>query len=129
MRRDGKGKAPLGNLARMDLGPTRGTAIRLSPRRDELVIGEGIETTLSVVQATGRAAWAAGSTSVMKTMVLPTEVKSVIILADGDDPGEAAAQFAAYRWREDGRRVRVVRAPRGKDFNDVLSESSARMAK
>jgi hypothetical protein len=113
----------------MDLGMTKGTAIRLSPLTDELMIGEGIETTLSVIQETGKAGWAAGSTSAMKTMDLPMQVKSVIILADGDDAGEAAARFAAYRWRDSGRHVRVIRPPRGKDFNEVLMKYAPRIAK
>jgi hypothetical protein len=126
--RDGRGKAPV-KPVRMDLGMTKGTAIRLSPLTDELMIGEGIETTLSVIQETGKAGWAAGSTSAMKTMDLPMQVKSVIILADGDDAGEAAARFAAYRWRDSGRHVRVIRPPRGKDFNEVLMKYAPRIAK
>ncbi|MBZ0254144.1 MAG: toprim domain-containing protein, partial [Candidatus Methylomirabilis sp.] len=43
-----------------------------------------------------------------------------IVLADGDDPGEAAAESAARRWRREGRRVRIARPPRGLDFNDML---------
>jgi hypothetical protein len=44
----------------------------------------------------------------------------VIVLADGDDPGEAAAQDCAWRWKREGRRVRIGRPPRGMDFNDLL---------
>jgi putative DNA primase/helicase len=45
----------------------------------------------------------------------------VIILADGDEPGEAAAQDCALRWKREGRRVRIARPPKGMDFNDLLS--------
>ena len=55
LRHDGSGKAQT-DPVRMDLGPAKGTAIRLSPVSDELLIGEGIETTLSVMQSTGRQA-------------------------------------------------------------------------
>ena len=51
---------------------------------------------------------------------LPKDVRDVIVLADGDDPGEAAAQECARRWTREGRRVRIARAPRGMDFNDLL---------
>jgi putative DNA primase/helicase len=44
----------------------------------------------------------------------------VIVLADGDDPGEAAARDAALRWSYEGRHVRIARPPQGLDFNDVL---------
>jgi putative DNA primase/helicase len=44
----------------------------------------------------------------------------VIVLADGDEPGEAAARDCARRWKRDGRRVRIARPPQGMDFNDLL---------
>jgi DNA primase len=44
----------------------------------------------------------------------------VIVLADGDLAGEAAAEAAALRWKRQGRRVRIARAPQGMDFNDLL---------
>jgi putative DNA primase/helicase len=45
----------------------------------------------------------------------------VIVLADGDEPGEAAAQACARRWNREGRRVRIARPPQGMDFNDLLT--------
>jgi putative DNA primase/helicase len=107
---------------RMDLGPAAGTAIRLSPVADELMVGEGIETTLSAIAMTGRPGWAAGSAVMMRKVQLPAIVKLVTILADGDEPGENAARDSARRWLREGRRVKIARAPRGKDFNDVLKE-------
>jgi putative DNA primase/helicase len=44
----------------------------------------------------------------------------VIVLADGDDAGEAAARDRAWHWGQQGRRVRIARPPRGMDFNDML---------
>ena len=44
----------------------------------------------------------------------------MIVLADGDEPGEAAAQDCARRWKREGRRVRIARPPQGMDFNDLL---------
>ena len=44
----------------------------------------------------------------------------MIVLADGDEPGEAAAQDCARRWKREGRRVRIARPPHGMDFNDLL---------
>ena len=51
---------------------------------------------------------------------LPGAVCEVIVLADGDDPGDAATRDCAPRWIRQGRRVRIVRPPCGMDFNDVL---------
>jgi hypothetical protein len=42
------------------------------------------------------------------------------VLADGDDPGETAAQECARRWTRERRRVRIARPPQGMDFNDLL---------
>jgi len=46
------------------------------------------------------------------------------VLADGDEPGEAAAQDCARRWQREGRRVRIARPPQGMDFNDLLKRGA-----
>jgi hypothetical protein len=120
LARDGAGKAPL-DPQKMMLGPCRGGALRLAPAREVLMVGEGIETCLAAMQASGYPAWAALSTSGLKTLDLPHGLFEIIVLADGDDSGEAAAQDCARRWQREGRRVRIARPPRGKDFNDLLS--------
>ena len=84
------------------------------------MVGEGIETCLAAMQATGNSAWAALSTSGLRSLDLPRDVRDVIVLADGDEPGEAAAQDCARRWKREGRRVRIARPPQGMDFNDLL---------
>jgi putative DNA primase/helicase len=117
--RDGAGKAPV-EPQKMMLGTCRGGAVRLGPIGDRLMVAEGIETALSAMQATGQPAWAALSTSGLRTLDLPAEVRDVIVLADGDEPGEAAASDCAWRWKRQGRRVRVARSPQGMDFNDLL---------
>jgi putative DNA primase/helicase len=120
LARDGSGKAPV-DPAKMMLGPCRGGAVRLAPIIDVLMVGEGIETCLAAMQATGHAAWAALSTSGLRTLDLPADARNVIVLADGDEPGEAAARDCALRWKREGRRVRIARPPQGMDFNDLLS--------
>jgi len=116
---EGMGKAPV-EPAKMMLGPCRGGAVRLAPESEPLLVGEGVETSIAAMQSTGYAAWAALSTSGMSALVLPQAIRNIIILADGDAPGEAAAIHAARRWRAEGRRVRIARPPSGSDFNDVL---------
>jgi putative DNA primase/helicase len=116
----GEGKASV-DPAKMMLGPCRGGAVRLGERGGAvLMVGEGIETCLAAMKATGNAAWAALSTSGLRSLNLPRDVGDVIVLADGDEPGEAAAQDCARRWKREGRRVRIARPPQGKDFNDLL---------
>jgi putative DNA primase/helicase len=119
LARDGRGKAPV-EPQKMMLGPCRGGAVRLAARGVGMMVGEGIETCLAAMQATGQPAWAALSTSGLRGLDLPTDVREVAILADGDEPGEAAARDAALRWRREGRRVRIARPPQGLDFNDLL---------
>lgn len=119
LARDGSGKAPIGS-PRLSLGPISGGAVRLTPAGETLLVGEGIETCLSALQATGLPTWSALSTSGLLTLALPEAVRTVIVLADGDDPGERAAIACAQRWRAEGRGVRIARPPRGMDFNDVL---------
>ena len=119
LARDGVGKAPV-DPQKMMLGPCRCGAVRLGRPRDLLLVGEGIETCLAAMVATGHPAWAALSTSGLRALDLPKDVRDVVILADADDAGEAAAQDCALRWKRQGRRVRVARPPRGLDFNDML---------
>ena len=119
LARDGVGKAPV-DPQKMMLGPCRCGAVRLGRPRDLLLVGEGIETCLAAMVATGHPAWAALSTSGLRALDLPKDVCDVVILADADDAGEAAAQDCALRWKRQGRRVRVARPPRGLDFNDML---------
>jgi putative DNA primase/helicase len=116
---DGRSKAAV-EPAKMMLGPCRGGAVQLALPTDVLMVGEGIETCLAAMLASGHAAWAALSTSGLRSLDLPTAVQDVIVLADGDDPGEAAARDAALRWHREGRHVRIARPPRGTDFNDLL---------
>ena len=90
------------------------------------MVGEGIETCLATMQATGSPAWAALSTSGLRTLQLPAEIREAIVLAAGDDPGETAAFDAARRREREGRTARIARPPTGFDFNDVLLGRHAR---
>jgi hypothetical protein len=119
LARDGAGKAPV-DPPKMMLGPCRGGTVRLAEPGEVLMIGEGIESSLAAMQATGLPAWAALSTSGLRALDLPGGVRDLIVLADGDDAGEAAARDCAWRWKREGRRVRIARPPRGMDFNDLL---------
>lgn len=126
LARDGSGKAQV-DPSKMMLGPCRGGAVRLATSCDALMVGEGIETCLAATLATGHPSWAALSTSGLKTLHLPNDVRDVIVLADGDHPGEAAARDCAWRWKQEGRRVRIARPPDGMDFADMLMGSARRI--
>jgi hypothetical protein len=126
LARDGGNKAPV-DPQKMMLGPCRGGVVRLADAGPAggLMVGEGIETCLAAMQATGHPAWAALSTAGLRTLDLPDDVRDVIVLADGDAAGEAAARDCAWRWTRQGRRVRIARPPQGMDFNDMLMRREA----
>jgi putative DNA primase/helicase len=123
LARDGAGKAPV-DPSKMMLGACRGGVVRLATPRELLMVGEGIETCLAAMLATGHPAWAALSTSGLRALDLPNDVRDVIVLADGDDAGLAAARDCALRWKRQGRRVRIAQPPQGMDFNDMLMSRS-----
>ncbi len=111
----------------MMLGMICGSAVQLTPPGETLVIGEGIETSLSVHQATGLPTWAALSASMFEPLVLPELplAKKVVIAADNDDGGTGleTARRARELWRSQGRKVFIATPPPGKDCNDELLET------
>ena len=56
----------------------------------------------------------------MRSIILPPQVREVVLCPDGDDAGEGAAQAAARRFVAEGHKVRIARPPAGMDFNDLL---------
>jgi putative DNA primase/helicase len=120
---DGRDKAAISD-PKMSLGPIGGGAVRLAVAAHEIAIGEGIETCLSYMQQTGRPAWAALSTSGLRSIVLPPlPLASVVYIAADVDPngaGEAAAKACAQRLTEQGRKIKIAVPPEGGDFNDSI---------
>lgn len=133
---DGLGKAPVRPAKKMR-GSISGAAIRLSNgagglplreaiekgRLDPLVLGEGIETTLTcAVARPDYRAWAAGSLGLMGLLEWPPCASAVILLKDNDWKPEALKAFerVEQHWRAQaaGRLVKVVGAAVGNDFND-----------
>jgi len=110
--------------AKASLGPVWGGAVRLDPVAPELVIGEGIETAASAGLLLGLPAWAAiNAGNLARGLLLPPEVRAVVIAADPDPVGRDAAAAASTRWRLEGRRVRIATPDQsGQDFNDVLQD-------
>ena len=119
LRRDGTGKAGV-RTPRMCLGPIAGGAVRLAKANGRLAVSEGIETGLSILQATGVSTWAALSAPNMANVILPPDIRDVILGPDGDEAGATGAQKAAKRFVDEGRAVRIAPAPEGQDFNDML---------
>lgn len=106
--------------AKAMLGPCGGGAVRLSDGSGPLVVGEGIETMLTLRDARSSArCWAALSTSGVAGLRLPETVGELIIAPDGDAPGRTAADKLAHRAHALGWRVSVLDPPGdGLDWND-----------
>lgn len=143
------------NKAKKSFGSVVGGAIRLGPVRPVMAIGEGIETCLSwydlgygpddvgVMCAVSLGNLAGGATGTIKHpsgrgtisngipdmekpgIILPEDVREVILLGDGDsDPVATRAKLLTgyRRFREQGRTVSLQIVLSKADFNDALLE-------
>ena len=127
IRDDGQGKVGVAK-PKMMLGPIGGGAVRLAYVGPKLIVAEGLETSLSVMEATGIPTWAALSASYFIGMALPAlpAAAEVVIAADHDDAGILAAEKAAALWTSQGRKVSIAYPPTsGTDFNDMVRDGSS----
>ena len=116
---------------RKALGRVHGHAVRFGDPADgaSLLVGEGIETVLSLVTAlpdiTAAAALSAGS---LAAFAPPPGVARIVIARDNDEEGEHAAERLARRCARAGVAASVI-VPRGTDFNeDLLAFGPAALA-
>ena len=107
---------------RKALGRVYGLAVRFGVPADDaaLVVGEGIETVLSLVTAVpeirAAAALSAGS---LGAFAPPPGTARLVIARDNDEDGALAAERLARRCARAGVAATVV-VPAGNDFNDDL---------
>jgi hypothetical protein len=120
-------KMSLGRLAGGSVRLWRGASARPMARAADgevVVIGEGIETALSVVMACPELRTISSvSLANMANIVLPPTIGTVILLKDEDGDNEAtkkALARAIAHFQAEGRIVKIARPPAGKDFNDAL---------
>jgi hypothetical protein len=108
---DGSGKGGTG-ADKIIIGRSTGSPIVLAPPNDLLGLGitEGIEDGLSVHEAAGLGAWAAGSASRLPALAdaIPSYIESVTVFVDDDDAGRQHAGELAARLAERGVDVRLV---------------------
>ena len=116
---DGKGKAAV-KTQRRAMGHLLGNAVRLTPHDEILVVGEGIETMLSMREAApGLPVWAALSSGHLGAVLLPEGLQRLYIAIDRDPAGQRAAERLSARAIEAGIGFQVLE-PRLGDFNDDL---------
>jgi putative DNA primase/helicase len=89
-------------------GATNGGAIQLYAPDETLAVTEGIETALAVRCATGLPVWATYSAGGMARLIVPPEVRLVVICADHDPTGIKAARELARRLLAEQRRVKIL---------------------
>ena len=123
-------KAPVAR-PRKALGRVHGLAVRFGGPADgaALLVGEGIETVLSLVTAmpdtVAAAALSAGS---LGAFAPPPGTARLVIARDNDPDGERAAERLARRCARAGVPAHVL-VPEGADFNDdLLALGSAALA-
>ena len=106
--------------SRKALGRVFGRAVRFGVPGYTLLVGEGVETVLSLVSAAPRVpAAAALSAGSLGAFVPPEGVSRLIIARDNDPEGERAAERLVRRCDLAGVSARVIVSERG-DFNDDL---------
>ena len=121
LRTDGSWEADV-SPDKIRLGSVRGGSVRLARARLKLVVAEGIEDGLIVMQDTGLPAWAAMSHADLSSPeLLPLPLaQEIIIAADIDAIGIASANHPAKAMTLQGLEVEITIPPEGKDFNEWL---------
>lgn len=110
-----------------------GKSLKDAPAGDKVILCEGIEDGLSLGMAMpDYRVLAAVSVNNFAAIILPKQIKDVVIAADNDPleidvggvmkphPARVAVQRAIDAFIDQGRSVRVTYSPEGKDFNDML---------
>lgn len=121
LRPDGSGKANM-RKPKLTLGRVRGSALRLGPVAPEVVITEGPEDGLTLLQGLpGASVWVALGTALMPEMELPPEVRSVVIAGQNDEAGHGAVKRTAEAMSLRGLAVKTMFPdPQYRDWNDEL---------
>jgi hypothetical protein len=105
LKPDGSGKASIEN-PKLIVGSPGTLPIVLAPPNDllGLAITEGIEDALTVHQATGLGAWAAGAAGFMPRLAdtVPDYIEAVTIFADDDTAGMRGARTLVQKLAERG---------------------------
>ncbi len=110
-------------LARKTVGQVPpGAAVRLSPAAEEMLVGEGVVTTLSAMARFGLPGWALLSAGNLARWSPPAPVRRVLIAGDRGRAGERAALNLRGRLRAMGLAASVRLPPPGfGDWNDAAS--------
>jgi hypothetical protein len=119
LARDGSGKAPI-DTPRRAMGGLLGHAVRFGAAGDVVVVGEGIETMLSLRLALPAMPMAAAlSASHLAALEFPAALRRLYVARDTDAAGERAVTTLAERARAAGVEALIL-SPRLGDINEDL---------
>jgi hypothetical protein len=128
----GKGKAQVDKKEqKMSLGPMRGGIARLGEPIDGKphLLGEGLETVLTAMQATGLPGWSVFGVSGLKAFVPPDTMKHIVLLAENDAANGKALAALVPMLTGRGIKVSVARPALSLgDFNDYVNGTSGHTA-
>lgn len=97
-----------------------GCAVRLAPQAPDLLVGEGVFTTLSAMRRFALPGWALLSAVNLRRWRAPAGVRRVVIAGDRGRAGEEAARQLQAALRAEGVSADVVLPPVGVgDWNDL----------
>lgn len=107
------------------MGQLLGHAIRFGVPHDVMIVGEGIETLLSLAQIMPDMPLAAATSSAhLAAFLFPPLLRRLYIAQDNDDAGRLATANLAERANEHNIKV-IPLVPKGGDFNDDLLDGGA----
>ena len=106
------------------LGIVSGAAVKLAPLTDELAIGEGVETCMAAQQLGFKPAWALGSVGAISFFPIINGVKRLSLLAETGKVSQQAIKVCGTRWRQQWRRIQIIRPAFGSDLNDAIIHQS-----
>jgi hypothetical protein len=123
-------------IARKMLGPTKGTAVKLTADEhitDALCVGEGLEICIAAANFGYAPIWSLGSALAVRRLPVLDAVQTLTVITDNDAPdqkGHRAGQDAAFvtivRWRWAGRDAhKVMPEIEGQDLADLIGGEDA----
>lgn len=113
-------------------GALTAASVQLHQPSEILVVGEGIESCLSLAELTGQAAWAALSANSLANFMPPPVVRELWIAEDFDPAGQQASELLARRMEKMGIASKILSPAfrgterKGFDWNDLIRERKGR---
>jgi Toprim domain len=104
--RDKKGKTTWGRAGAVTLDPFDAVTMGL-------VLAEGLETGIALHLDGVRPVWVTCGAGNLRNFPILSSIEALTIAADPDQPGRAAAEACARRWRDAGREACIITPPAG----------------